>query len=189
MVMVRPQRYLYRDDPAAPAPDRPVLTVSVRNSGAGVIRVGSHYHFAEIDPALVFDRAATFGIRANIAAGTSIRFEPGGTREVELRPFAGTGRLVGCTDLAHGPAAGRPARLKATLRAIEHGLREAHTRAQTGGADPTAPQPADAERPAGPVPATARAGRPPNRPAPRKPGAGPPAKPSPTTRSTRKGTR
>jgi len=65
----------------------------VANEGDRPIQVGSHYHFAETNPALDFDRAAARGQRLDIAAGTAVRFEPGQTREVTLVPFQGK-RLV-----------------------------------------------------------------------------------------------
>lgn len=71
------------------------LTVSVANTGDRPIQVGSHYHFAETNPALSFDREATMGMRLDIAAGTAVRFEPGQTREVQLVPFQGGRRVVG----------------------------------------------------------------------------------------------
>ncbi|MBL8482308.1 MAG: urease subunit beta [Rhodocyclaceae bacterium] len=63
---------------------RATLTLGVTNTGDRPIQVGSHYHFAETNTALAFDRAAARGYRLNIAAGTAVRFEPGQTREVEL---------------------------------------------------------------------------------------------------------
>ncbi len=71
----------------------PRTTLHVANTGDRPIQVGSHYHFAEANPALAFDRAAARGQRLDIAAGTAIRFEPGQGREVTLVPFAG-GRVV-----------------------------------------------------------------------------------------------
>ena len=70
---------------------RTVLTVA--NTGDRPIQVGSHYHFAEANPALRFDRARAKGKRLDIAAGTAVRFEPGQTRKVRLIPFAGA-RIV-----------------------------------------------------------------------------------------------
>ncbi|MYS83569.1 urease subunit beta [Embleya scabrispora] len=185
MVTAQPQRYLYRDHPAESAADRRTLIVPVHNTGDRAIRVGSHFHFFEVDPTLAFDRAATFGMRPNIAAGTSIRFEPGATRQVELRPFAGSGRLVGCSELPHGGggAAQRAARLGATLRAIEHGLREAHARAGRIDSDAPAPAAGAAQPPAG------RAGRPAGRPVRNKPGTRPPTKPGSAPGAAGKGPR
>jgi urease subunit beta len=68
-------------------------TLAVANTGDRPIQVGSHYHFAETNPALSFDRAAARGKRLDIAAGTAVRFEPGQTREVSLVPYRG-GRVV-----------------------------------------------------------------------------------------------
>src|ERR1700733_11843527 len=64
-------------------------TLTVANTGDRPIQVGSHYHFAETNPALAFDRAAARGQRLDIAAGTAVRFEPGQTREVTLVPYRG----------------------------------------------------------------------------------------------------
>ncbi len=76
-------------------PGRPTLTVVVENSGDRPIQVGSHYHFAETNPALRFDRAAARGMRLNIASGTAVRFEPGQQRTVELVPYAGDRQVWG----------------------------------------------------------------------------------------------
>jgi len=70
-----------------------VTTLRVANTGDRPIQVGSHYHFAETNPALRFDRAAARGQRLDIAAGTAVRFEPGQERDVSLVPFGG-GRTV-----------------------------------------------------------------------------------------------
>jgi urease subunit beta len=73
--------------------DQPTITVEVSNAGDRPIQVGSHYHFAETNAALRFDRAAARGHRLAIAAGTAVRFEPGQTRTVTLTPFRGA-RIV-----------------------------------------------------------------------------------------------
>ena len=69
------------------------VELEVANTGDRPIQVGSHYHFAETNPALAFNRAAARGRRLDIAAGTAVRFEPGQTRSVRLVPFEG-GRVV-----------------------------------------------------------------------------------------------
>jgi urease subunit beta len=69
--------------------DLPRTTLAVANTGDRPIQVGSHYHFAETNPALLFDRTAARGQRLDITAGTAVRFEPGQTREVTLVPFRG----------------------------------------------------------------------------------------------------
>jgi urease subunit beta len=74
---------------------RTAITVTVANTGDRPIQVGSHYHFAETNPALKFDRAKARGHRLDIAAGTAVRFEPGQTRDVQLVPFAGKREVYG----------------------------------------------------------------------------------------------
>ena len=68
---------------------RPVTELEVANTGDRPVQVGSHYHFAETNPALAFDRAAARGQRLDIPAGTAVRFEPGQSRRVRLIPYAG----------------------------------------------------------------------------------------------------
>jgi urease subunit beta len=80
----------------------PVTHVSVSNSGDRPIQVGSHYHFAETNGALLFDREAAQGKRLDIPAGTAVRFEPGQTREVALVPFRGSRTVVGFRGLVMG---------------------------------------------------------------------------------------
>jgi urease subunit beta len=78
------------------------LTLQVANTGDRPIQVGSHYHFAETNPALAFDRAAARGRRLDIAAGTAVRFEPGQAREVTLIPFGGARRVYGFRQAVMG---------------------------------------------------------------------------------------
>lgn len=73
----------------------PVTTLSVANAGDRPVQVGSHYHFAETNNALIFDRARATGQRLDIPAGTAIRFEPGQTRDVDLVPLRGNRTVVG----------------------------------------------------------------------------------------------
>jgi urease subunit beta len=72
-----------------------VLRLSVSNTGDRPIQVGSHYHFAEANPALAFDRQLARGCRLDIAAGTAVRFEPGQSRSVQLIPFGGRRKVFG----------------------------------------------------------------------------------------------
>ena len=83
--------------------DRDKVTLIVANTGDRPIQVGSHYHFAETNAALAFDRAAARGRRLNIAAGTAVRFEPGQKRTVELVAFAGARIVYGFTGAVMGP--------------------------------------------------------------------------------------
>ncbi|MBP0614060.1 urease subunit beta [Jiella mangrovi] len=70
-------------------------TISVSNTGDRPVQVGSHYHFAETNPALSFDRDVARGLRLDIAAGTAVRFEPGQTRDVTLVPLRGARKVYG----------------------------------------------------------------------------------------------
>ena len=81
---------------------RRTATLAVQNSGDRPIQVGSHYHFAETNAALRFDRSAAHGMRLNIASGTAVRFEPGQQRTVELVDFAGDRVVHGFRGLVGG---------------------------------------------------------------------------------------
>ena len=86
---------------------RPVLTVRVENTGDRPVQVGSHYHFAEANPALAFDRDAARGHRLDVPAGTAVRFEPGMVTEVDLVPFTGARIIAGLRGEVAGPLDGR----------------------------------------------------------------------------------
>ena len=83
-------------------PGRRTLTLAVQNTADRPIQVGSHYHFAETNGALQFDRAAARGMRLNIASGTAVRFEPGQQRTVELVDYAGGRVVFGFRGLVQG---------------------------------------------------------------------------------------
>ena len=87
---------------------RATVTLTVANTGDRPIQVGSHYHFAETNAALAFDRAAARGFRLNIAAGTAVRFEPGQKRAVELVALAGARVVYGFTGAVMGPLDATP---------------------------------------------------------------------------------
>ena len=91
------------DDGALPLnPGRRALTLVVKNMADRPIQVGSHYHFAETNAALGFDRAAAQGMRLNIASGTAVRFEPGQQRTVELVDYAGDRIVCGFRGQVQG---------------------------------------------------------------------------------------
>lgn len=83
-------------------PGRPTTTLVVENTGERPIQVGSHYHFAETNAALRFDRAAAQGQRLHIASGTAVRFEPGQQRTVTLVPYGGARQVWGFRGLVQG---------------------------------------------------------------------------------------
>lgn len=90
-----PGEILCGDGPVTLNAGRRVLRVEVRNTGDRPVQVGSHFHFAQSNPALSFDRQAARGMRLGIPAGTAVRFEPGMVREVPLVPLAGRGVVPG----------------------------------------------------------------------------------------------
>ncbi|MFF3716264.1 urease subunit beta [Streptomyces prasinus] len=120
--MTLPPRYQYGDGPIEINAGRRTVKVTVRNTGDRAVQVGSDYHFFEVNSALDFDRDATLGMHLNIAAGTAVRFEPGGTHEVELCTYAGTGRLHGFSGLLNGSVRSHPARVEAVGRALRRGF-------------------------------------------------------------------
>jgi urease subunit beta len=106
-----------------PNAGRATIIVSVANTGDRPIQVGSHYHFAETNSALAFDRAAARGFRLNIAAGTAVRFEPGQARTVELVALGGdrvvfgfAGAVMGRLDAAARASSARGRTKKRTRR-------------------------------------------------------------------------
>ena len=82
--------------------DRAAISLTVANTGDRPIQVGSHYHFAETNTALAFDRKAALGYRLDIPAGTAVRFEPGQSREVSLAPYAGARMVYGFNQKVMG---------------------------------------------------------------------------------------
>ena len=92
---MQPGEYEIVDDEIELNAGRETREIRVANTGDRPIQVGSHYHFAETNPALDFDRAAALGFRLNIPAGTAVRFEPGSKRTVELVAYAGDRAVFG----------------------------------------------------------------------------------------------
>jgi urease subunit beta len=97
-----PGEILLGDGPVTINAGRPVTTLPVVNAGDRPVQVGSHYHFAEANPALEFDREAAWGRRLAVPAGTAVRFEPGIDREVDLVPLAGLRVVPGLRGEAGG---------------------------------------------------------------------------------------
>jgi urease subunit beta len=98
-----PGEIVFGDGPITLLEGRPLTVLRVENTGDRPVQVGSHFHFGEVNPALRFDRAAARGQRLAIAAGTSVRFEPGIALDVELVPFAGALYVAGFRGEVNGP--------------------------------------------------------------------------------------
>jgi urease beta subunit len=121
---VKPGEY-FLDEAAGPIQanaGRRTARVVVKNTGDRPIQVGSHYHFFETNRALGFDRAAAYGMRLNIPAGTAVRFEPGEEKEVELTEFGGLRVIYGGNRLVSGELSAPGGRERALDRAKNAGF-------------------------------------------------------------------
>jgi urease subunit beta len=98
-----PGEYVLRSEPVTLNAGRDATDVVVTNTGDRPIQVGSHFHFAEANTALEFDRAAAYGRRLDIPAGTAARFEPGDSRPVRLIELAGSREVYGLSNAVNGP--------------------------------------------------------------------------------------
>jgi urease beta subunit len=119
-----PGEYFLASEPIELNAGRPTRTITVSNRGDRPVQVGSHCHFFEANRFLGFDRAAAYGMRLNIAAGTAVRFEPGDTREVELVALGGTREVFGLNQLVEGPLDDEAVRAEA-LAAVDDFVRAA----------------------------------------------------------------
>lgn len=99
---MHPGEYFLEDSDIELNANRATAKVLVRNRGDRPVQVGSHYHFFEVNSALVFDRSAAYGMRLDIAAGTAIRFEPGEEKQVALVAFAGKRAIYGHQGKVNG---------------------------------------------------------------------------------------
>lgn len=117
--------YIIRNDPIEINAGRVTLKMSVRNTGDRPIQVGSHFHFFETNKALDFDRRKSFGMRLNIPSGTSIRFEPGDEKMVELVQLGGKRVVMGLNGLVNGSTSVKGALEVALKKAKELGFKGA----------------------------------------------------------------
>ncbi|MBO9204985.1 urease subunit beta [Niastella soli] len=99
-----PGEYILQPDDIIANADRTTTDVVVVNTGDRPVQVGSHFHFFEVNRQLQFDRAAGYGMRLNIPAGTAVRFEPGEEKEVQLVTIGGAQQIFGFNDLVNGEA-------------------------------------------------------------------------------------
>ncbi len=97
-----PGEYFFDGPPIEINAGRPRLTLTVNNTGDRPVQIGSHFHFFEVNRALVFDRAAAYGMRLDLPAGTAVRIEPGEIKTVPLVPLGGTRIVFGGSALVNG---------------------------------------------------------------------------------------
>ncbi len=117
-----PGEYILSKDPIEANEGKKTITLVVHNTGDRPIQVGSHFHFFEVNRALVFERSKAFGMRLNIPAGTAVRFEPGQDREIHLIPVGGERKLFGLNGLTNGKLTTRTAADAALKRAGKRGF-------------------------------------------------------------------
>ena len=121
---MKPGEYFLESEPINANAQRTTVKVLVKNSGDRPVQVGSHYHFFEVNRALEFDRAAAYGMRLNIAAGTAVRFEPGEAKLVELTTFSGARVIHGLNGLVAGALDATGTRDRALSRLREAGFHD-----------------------------------------------------------------
>ena len=112
-----PGEYFISDRPVVANAGRKTVRVRVSNTGNRPIQVGSHAHFFEVNKALLFPRAKAYGFHLNIPAGTSLRFEPGDTREIELVEYGGKKIVYGFSGLVNGRLAEKKRQAMAKAKA------------------------------------------------------------------------
>jgi len=99
---VIPGEYLFDGPDLELNAGRPVVTVQVNNTGDRPVQIGAHYHFFEVNKALVLDREKAYGMRLDLPSGTAVRFEPGEVKEVRLVPYSGARTVYGFSALVNG---------------------------------------------------------------------------------------
>jgi urease subunit gamma/beta len=120
---VRPGELIAQDGDVEINAGRGKSEIRVKNTGDRPVQIGSHYHFFEVNRALEFDRAISFGMHLDIPAGTAVRFEPGEEKQVRLTAFGGTGEIHGLNSLTNGSVRSASCKAEALRRAKDQGFR------------------------------------------------------------------
>jgi len=97
-----PGEYIFDGEDIELNAHRPVVTIKVNNTGDRPVQIGAHYHFFEVNKALVFDRVKAYGMRLDLPSGPAVRFEPGEVKEVNLIPYSGRREVYGFNGLVMG---------------------------------------------------------------------------------------
>ena len=122
---IRPGELIVKDGEIEINAGRRKVTLKVTNTGDRPVQVGSHYHFFEVNRALDFNRADSFGLRLDVPSGTAVRFEPGESKEVTLVEFGGAGYLYGLNNLTNGSRHTEITKTEALKRAKSRGFKGA----------------------------------------------------------------
>ena len=117
-----PGEYIFDGDDLELNAGREVVVVSVNNTGDRPIQIGAHYHFFEVNKALVFDRVKAYGMRPDLPSGTAVRFEPGEVKDVALIPYAGRRVVYGFAALVNGRLDDPYVREQSLKRCVEQGF-------------------------------------------------------------------
>jgi len=117
--MLGSPKYHHLDDDIEINAGRESVTLTVSNTGDRAVQVGSHFHFFEVNRALLFERERAFGMHLDIPAGTGVRIEPGDTRDVVLTAYAGARRVYGFNNLVDGGLDARQTQIDAMARMTE----------------------------------------------------------------------
>lgn len=122
--MLGSPKYDHTNDEIEINAGRETVTLVVSNTGDRAVQIGSHFHFFEVNRALLFEREKAYGMHLDIPAGTGVRIEPGDTREVTLTAYAGGRRVIGFNGLVEGGLDSRQTRADALRRLAERGFKD-----------------------------------------------------------------
>lgn len=130
--MLGSPKYDHRDNEIEINAGRPSVTLLVSNTGDRAVQVGSHYHFFEVNKALLFEREKAYGMHLDLPAGTGIRFEAGDTKEVTLTAYAGSRHVYGFNNLVDGGLDSEATKIKAMSRLKEFRYQDGKPTPHTG---------------------------------------------------------
>lgn len=116
-----PGEYVFDGEDIELNAHRPVVAIKVNNTGDRPVQIGAHYHFFEVNKALVFDRVKAYGTRLDLPSGTAVRFEPGEVKEVNLIPYSGRREVYGFNGLVMGRLDDPYTRATSLKRCVDQG--------------------------------------------------------------------
>jgi urease subunit beta len=117
-----PGEYIFDGEDLELNAGRTAVAISVNNTGDRPVQIGAHFHFFEVNKALVFDRVKAYGMRLDLPSGTAVRFEPGEVKDVKLIPYAGRRVVYGFNGLVSGPLDDPYTRETSLKRCVEQGF-------------------------------------------------------------------
>ncbi len=132
--MLGSPKYHHTDEDIEINAGREKVTLRVSNTGDRAVQIGSHFHFFEVNRALLFEREKAYGMHLDLPAGTGVRIEPGDTREVTLTAYSGSRHLVGFNNLVDGGLDSRQTRIDSLVRMTEGQFKDGKPTARTTGA-------------------------------------------------------